>query len=92
MTKPVAEIARAASRRSKRADEAAASEYSARLAALAGFTLRHKTLVVGAWLAVAVALAVLFPQLEAVVRKQSVDLIPRRPVVPDGGPHERGVW
>ena len=77
MTKPVAEVARAASQRSKRADEAAASEYSARLAALAGFTLRHKTLVVGAWLAVAVALAVLFPQLETVVRKQSVDLIPR---------------
>lgn len=68
MTKPVAEIARGASRRSKRADEAAASEYSARLAALAGFTVRHKTLVVGAWLAVAVALAVLFPQLETVVR------------------------
>ncbi|MDV3133420.1 MMPL family transporter [Mycobacterium sp. 29Ha] len=55
----------------------AASEYSARLAALAKFTVGHKTLVIGAWIAVAVALALLFPQLETVVRQQSVDLIPR---------------
>jgi RND superfamily putative drug exporter len=46
------------------------------LAALAGFTVRHKALVIGAWMAVAVVLAVLFPQLETVVRQQSVELIP----------------
>ena len=60
----------------RRGGGAASSEYSARLAALAEFTLRHKTLVIGAWLAVAVVLAVLFPQLETVVRQQSVELIP----------------
>ena len=52
-------------------------EYSARLAALGRFTLRHKALVMGAWLGAAVVLALLFPQLETVVRQQSVDLIPR---------------
>jgi RND superfamily putative drug exporter len=55
---------------------AASSEYSARLAALAEFTVRHKALVIGAWLAVAVVLALLFPQLESVVRQQSEELIP----------------
>jgi putative drug exporter of the RND superfamily len=75
---PVAAIAAAASRIwRKRGDGAAASEYSARLAVLARFTLRHKAVVVGGWIAVAVVLALLFPQLETVVRKQSVDLIPR---------------
>lgn len=39
-------------------------EYSARLAALGGFTVRHKVLVIGAWILVAVVLALLFPQLE----------------------------
>jgi len=53
------------------------SEYSARLAALAGFTVRHKALVMGAWVGVAVVLALLFPQLETVVRQQSVNLLPR---------------
>ncbi|WP_241479943.1 MMPL family transporter, partial [Mycolicibacterium neoaurum] len=52
-------------------------EYSERLAALARFTLRHKALVIGVWLGAAVVLALLFPQLETVVRQQSVDLIPR---------------
>ncbi|RAV00128.1 hypothetical protein DQP56_09910 [Mycolicibacter senuensis] len=52
-------------------------EYSARLAALAGFTVRHKALVIAAWLGAAVVLALLFPQLETVVRQQSVNLIPR---------------
>ncbi|KAA0112644.1 RND family transporter [Mycolicibacterium sp. P9-22] len=52
-------------------------EYSARLAALGRFTLRHKALVIGVWLGAAVVLALLFPQLETVVRQQSVDLIPR---------------
>ncbi|GBE68244.1 MMPL family transporter [Mycobacterium heckeshornense] len=53
------------------------SEYSVRLAALARFTVRHKALVMGAWLGVAVVLALLFPQLETVVRQQSVNLLPR---------------
>ena len=56
---------------------AAGREYSGWLAALGGFTVRHKVLVIGTWLAVAVVLALLFPQLETVVRQQSVDLIPR---------------
>nr|WP_232070512.1 MMPL family transporter [Mycobacterium noviomagense] len=53
------------------------SAYSDRLAALAGFTVGHKVLVIGAWILVAGVLAVAFPQLETVVRQQSVDLIPR---------------
>ena len=60
----------------KRKDDAASREYSARLAALAAFTVRHKALVIGAWMAVAAVLALLFPQLEAVVRQQSAELIP----------------
>ncbi|MEZ0367194.1 Acyltrehalose exporter MmpL10 [Mycobacterium talmoniae] len=52
-------------------------EYSARLAALARFTVRHKAWVIAGWLGVAVVLALLFPQLETVVRQQSVNLIPR---------------
>jgi RND superfamily putative drug exporter len=64
-------------RRGRSADPADSNEYSVRLAALAGFTVRHKALVIGAWLAAAVVLALLFPQLETVVRQQSVDLLPR---------------
>ena len=60
----------------RRADETDSSEYSARLGALAAFTIRHKAVVMGAWIAVAVVLALLFPQLETVVRQQSVELIP----------------
>ena len=60
----------------RREGGAPSREYSARLAALAEFTLRHKALVIGAWMTVAVVLAVLFPQLETVVRRQSVELIP----------------
>ena len=56
-------------------DLADTREYSARLAALGRFTLRHKALVIGVWLGAAVVLALLFPQLETVVRQQSVDLI-----------------
>ena len=52
-------------------------EYSERLGALARFTVRHKALVIGAWVGLAVVLALLFPQLETVVQKQSVQLIPR---------------
>ena len=52
-------------------------EYSERLGALADFTVRHKALMIGAWVGLAVVLALLFPQLETVVRQQSVDLIPR---------------
>ena len=58
------------------ADVAKPREYSTRLAALAGFTVRHKALVIGAWLGAAVLLAMLFPQLETVVREQSVNLLP----------------
>ncbi|WP_459979891.1 MMPL family transporter, partial [Mycobacterium avium] len=66
-----------ARRRYRRSAEPAdSSEYSARLAALARFTVRHKTLVIGAWLGVAVVLALLFPQLETVVRQQSAELLP----------------
>lgn len=55
------------------------SEYSSRLAVLAGFTVRHKALVIGGWIAAAVLLALVFPQLETVVRQQSVNLIPATP-------------
>ncbi|PJE24894.1 MAG: hypothetical protein CK431_03775 [Mycobacterium sp.] len=51
-------------------------EYSTRLAALGGFAVRHKALVIGAWIGVAVILAVVFPQLETVVRQQSIQLLP----------------
>ena len=52
------------------------SEYSSTLGRVARFTLTHKSLVIGVWIAVGVVLAVLFPQLETVVRQQSVDPIP----------------
>ena len=52
------------------------SEYSPRLAQLGAFAVRHKALVFGVWIGAAVVLALLFPQLETVVRQQSVDLIP----------------
>ncbi len=55
-------------------------EYSRTLERLARFTLRHKLAVVGAWIAAAAALAILFPQLEAVVREQSLDPLPPRDV------------
>ncbi|MCX8555381.1 MULTISPECIES: RND family transporter [Mycolicibacterium] len=64
-------------RRGRVTDPSASSEYSARLGRLATFTVRHKALVIGGWIAAAVLLALLFPQLETVVRRQSVDLIPR---------------
>ncbi|BBY51847.1 putative membrane protein, MmpL family [Mycolicibacterium arabiense] len=69
----------AANRVRERALSAArtSGEYSERLGALARFTVRHKALVVGAWVGLAVILALLFPQLETVVQKQSVQLIPR---------------
>jgi RND superfamily putative drug exporter len=51
-------------------------EYSHVLARLANYVLMHKALVVLVWVATAVALAALFPQLETVVRQQSVDPIP----------------
>ncbi len=40
------------------------------------FTVRHKALLIGAWIGAAAVLAVIFPQLEAVVRQQSVQLLP----------------
>lgn len=55
---------------------ATSSEYSPRLARLGTFAVRHKVLVFGVWIGVAVLLALLFPQLETVVRQQSVDLVP----------------
>lgn len=61
----------------RRRATAGSAEYSARLAALARYTVGHKALVIGLWVATAVVLALLFPQLETVVRQQSVDLIPR---------------
>jgi RND superfamily putative drug exporter len=39
--------------------------------------VRHKVLTIGVWIGAAIILALLFPQLETVVRQQSVDLIPR---------------
>lgn len=51
-------------------------EFSPRLAALGRFTIRHKAFVIGAWLGAAVVLALVFPQLETVVRQQSVQLLP----------------
>lgn len=66
-----------ARRESSSVDLAHSREYSARLAALGRFTVRHKALTIGTWLGAAIVLAVLFPQLETVVRQQSVDLIPR---------------
>ena len=51
-------------------------EYSAILARVGRFSIRHKLVVVGAWILVGVALALAFPQLEAVVKEQSVDPIP----------------
>jgi RND superfamily putative drug exporter len=69
----------AATRVRERAVSAAKSsgEYSERLGALARFTVRHKALVIGAWIGLAVVLALVFPQLETVVQQQSVQLIPR---------------
>lgn len=54
-----------------------ADHYSALLAGVGRFAVTHKAFVVGAWLGLAVALAVVFPQLESVVRQQSVDPVPR---------------
>lgn len=50
--------------------------YSVRLARMARLTIRHKALVIGAWVVAAGALAMLFPQLETVVRQQSLNLLP----------------
>lgn len=80
------------SRPASAAGVAGSSEYSARLAALAGFTIRHKALVIGSWVGVAVLLAMLFPQLETVVRTQSCQSAAARcAVVANRGPDERGL-
>jgi RND superfamily putative drug exporter len=60
----------------RRDGPATSSEYSPRLARLGAFSVRHKALVFGVWIGAAVVLALLFPQLETVVRQQSVDLVP----------------
>ncbi|OBG89900.1 MULTISPECIES: RND family transporter [unclassified Mycobacterium] len=67
----------AASVHRRRDGPAASSEYSPQLAGLGTFVVRHKALVFGVWIGAAVVLALLFPQLETVVRQQSVDLVPR---------------
>jgi RND superfamily putative drug exporter len=54
-----------------------ADHYSALLAGVARFAVTHKAIVVGVWLGLAVVLALAFPQLETVVRQQSVDPVPR---------------
>src|ERR1700684_3898843 len=54
-----------------------ANHYSALLAGVARFAVRHKAIVGGVWLGLAVVLAMAFPQLETVVRQQSVDPVPR---------------
>jgi putative drug exporter of the RND superfamily len=54
-----------------------ANHYSALLAGVARFAVRHKAVVGGVWLGLAVVLAMAFPQLETVVRRQSVDPVPR---------------
>lgn len=51
-------------------------EYSARLAALGGLVLRHRVLVIAAWVGTAALLALTVPQLETVVQQQSVQLLP----------------
>ena len=55
---------------------AGTGEYSAQLEKVAWFTLRRKGFAASVWVVVAVGLAVLFPQLESVIRQQSVDPIP----------------
>ncbi|OFB36325.1 hypothetical protein BA059_25330 [Mycolicibacterium sp. (ex Dasyatis americana)] len=66
----------AASVHRRRDGPVASSEYSPQLARLGAFVVRHKALVFGLWIGAAVVLALLFPQLETVVRQQSVDLVP----------------
>lgn len=56
---------------------ATAGEYSPQLARLGAFAVHHKALIFAVWIGTAVVLALLFPQLETVVRQQSVDLVPR---------------
>jgi len=60
------------------ADHGAAGrgEYSVTLERLTRYTLGHKMLVAAVWIGVGVLLALAFPQLETVVRQQSVDPIP----------------
>ncbi|OBI88415.1 RND family transporter [Mycobacterium asiaticum] len=76
LTSGVATLSRPV-RRQLRKVAAGDGAYSERLARLAEFSIRHKALVIGAWVMMAATLALLFPQLETVVRQQSVTLIPR---------------
>lgn len=77
MTDPESIVAEASPAvRRRHAGMATSREYSPRLARLASFTVRHKALVFGVWIGTAVVLALLFPQLETVVRQQSVELVP----------------
>ncbi|CAM3926708.1 MMPL family transporter [Mycobacterium senriense] len=64
-------------RRTARTQSSDAGHYSALLAGVARFAVTHKAIVVGVWLGLAVVLALAFPQLETVVRQQSVDPVPR---------------
>src|ERR1700748_3389714 len=64
-------------RRTAMTQSSGANHYSALLAGVARCAVRHKAIVVGVWLGLAVALALAFPQLETVVRRQSMDPVPR---------------
>src|SRR5262245_26609307 len=50
--------------------------YSPALAAMTRFTIRHRWSVIAAWIALAAILAIVFPQLETVVKQQSVQMLP----------------
>ncbi|MDG4667224.1 MMPL family transporter [Mycobacterium sp. 236(2023)] len=54
-----------------------ADAYSVRLATVARFAVTRKWIVIATWVGLAVVLAILFPQLETVVKQQSLDPIPR---------------
>lgn len=54
-----------------------AGGYSRRFERAGSTVIRHPYIVIGVWVAVAVVLALSFPQLERVVKSQSVDPFPR---------------
>lgn len=53
-----------------------AGGYSRRFERAGSTVIRHPYIVIGVWVAVAVVLALSFPQLERVVKSQSVDPFP----------------
>ncbi|STZ74213.1 putative RND superfamily drug exporter [Mycolicibacterium fortuitum] len=62
-------------RRGRGVDETTTG-YSPALAAMTRFTIRHRWSVIAAWIALAAILAIVFPQLETVVKRQSVQMLP----------------